>query len=49
MQIADPSILLLRPLRMPSICAVVEALALVFAGYCMLHGLVAGAVFARPF
>jgi hypothetical protein len=42
MQIADPSILLLRPLRMPGICAVIAALALVFAGYCLLHGVVAG-------
>jgi LytTr DNA-binding domain len=41
MLLADPSTLIVRPLRMPGIFAVVAALALVFAAYCMLHGVVA--------
>jgi LytTr DNA-binding domain len=40
MTFADPSILIFRPLRMPGICAVVATLALLFAAYCMLHGVV---------
>jgi uncharacterized membrane protein YhdT len=41
MLLADPSTLIFRPLRMPGICAVVATLALIFAAYCMLHGVVA--------